>query len=150
MKFTFDLNLKAFMQFWRLETLTELNIGHCIPRFTIESITRHALPPLLATHFVYDLMKKALRHLPRAVTGYIQVCYIDSFFYSDSSLIDVTQGLLFIGQKRVVLAIRYRVQLVFLELTALFVKLRHIGEVIQTSNSGKMLDLRSVRTFLSR
>jgi hypothetical protein len=75
--------------------------------------------------------------------------------YADGSLIDMdAQGFHFIGLGRVVFIIRYRVRLVFFtaELTALFVTLQRIGEVVPPPEKCLILtdSLSSLKTSLSR
>jgi hypothetical protein len=70
-----------------------------------ESFTRHDLPALLATHFLSD-------HTVRTLSG-VQIFGGDSTRAVDGDGRNA-QGLHFIGLGRVVLAIQYRVRLVFL------------------------------------
>jgi hypothetical protein len=90
---------------------------------------------------------------PRFVNGDIQACYIDGFFM-DGSLMDVCAGFAihWTGEGGFGYEISSPADVFTVELTALFVTLRHIGEVIQPLEKYLILtdSLSSVRLLLSR
>jgi hypothetical protein len=119
--------------------LRELNLGRCIAGYSdvfplnivsSETFTRHNLPALLATHFVSEHMEGALS--PRAVDG-VSWGIKSMVFYTDGSLKDGCARFAFHRTEEG--GFGYKISspaAIFIpKLTALFVTLRHIWEVIQ-------------------
>jgi hypothetical protein len=107
-----------------------------------ESFTRHDLPALLATHFLGDHMQRALSGVQTSMYSVVAPQELltlttrdaaSMVFYTDGSLIDGCAGFAFhrtgeggFGYKKSSPA-----DILTAELSALFLTLRHIGEVIQ-------------------
>jgi hypothetical protein len=134
----------------RLEILRELNLGSCIAGYSnvlllnivsSESYARHDLPALLTTHFVDDHLEGALSGVqksmysvvaPRELLSLTARYAASMVFYTDCSLVDRCAGLAFhrIGEGGFDFMISDTAGIFTAKLTALFVTLRHIGEVI--------------------
>jgi hypothetical protein len=127
----------------RLENLRELNLGRCnvgysdvVPLNIVStgSFTWLDLPALMTTHFVGDhVMQGALSGVQTSMYSVVaRARYAASMvFYTNGSLI---------GLRKVVLAIRYRVRLVFL-LRSLLLCLWHCDILGRVLNPQKKLDL---------
>jgi hypothetical protein len=165
--YCFDHPLKR-----RLETLGELNLRRCIagcsdvlPLNVVpsESFTRHDLPALLAANFVGDQMEAALCRVhasvysvvaPRELLTVTARYATSMIFYTDGSLIDGCAEFAFhrTGEGGFGYKISSPAGAFTAELTALFVTLQHIEEVIQPPERCLILtdSLSSVRTLMSR